>query len=267
MTLGSISVCSINNLRHNLCFVLWNPVNHFYSNLFLLTSKKKLHFVTKFPTVSNSHVYGCESWTIKKAEHWRIDASQLWCWRRLLRLPWTARRLNQSILKEISPEYLLKGLMLKLKPWYFGHLMERPDSFEKTLMLGKTEVRKRRGRQRMRWLMASLTQWTWVWVNSGSWWWTGRPGVLQSMELQRVGQDWTTEPNWNFASFGLFKFFNFIDVILPVYLSASYLSRWPSYLLQDLSLSRPPLLCHTQYFHIYSSLLTSLVPHSAKLLN
>ena len=97
-------------------------------------------------------MYGCESWTIKKAEYRKIDAFELWCWRRLLRVPWTARRSNQSILKEISPEYSLEGLMLKLKLQYFGHLMRRADSFEKTLMLGKIEGRRRRGRQRMRWL-------------------------------------------------------------------------------------------------------------------
>ena len=101
-----------------------------------------------FPVVT----YGCECWTIKKAELWRIDAFELWCWRKLLRVPWTARRSNQSILKEISPECSLEGLMLKLKLQYFGNLMWRTDSFEKTLMLGKIEGRKRRGRQRMRWL-------------------------------------------------------------------------------------------------------------------
>ena len=97
-------------------------------------------------------MYRCESWTIKKAEHWRIDAFKLGCWRRLWRVPWTARRSNQSILKEISPRYSLEGLMLKLKLQYFGHLMQRTDSFEKTLMLLKIEGRRRRGRQRMRWL-------------------------------------------------------------------------------------------------------------------
>ena len=101
-----------------------------------------------FPVV----MYGCDSWTIKKAEHWKIDAFGLWCWRRLLRVPWTARRSNQSILKEISPGCSLEGLMLKLKLHYFGHLMWRADSFEKTLMLGKIEGRRRRGWQRMRWL-------------------------------------------------------------------------------------------------------------------
>ena len=101
-----------------------------------------------FPVV----MYGCESWTIKKAEHRRTDAFELWCWRRLLRVPWTARRSNQSIQKEISPEYSLEGLMLKLKLQYFGHLIRRAESFEKTLMLGKIEGRRRRGWQRMRWL-------------------------------------------------------------------------------------------------------------------
>ena len=96
--------------------------------------------------------YGCESWTIKKAEHWRIDAFELWCWRRLLRVPWTARKSSQSILKEIHPEYSLEGLMLKLRLQYFGHLMWRANSLEKTLMLGKIEGRRRRGQQRMRWL-------------------------------------------------------------------------------------------------------------------
>ena len=115
-----------------------------------ITFPTKVHLVKSmvFPVV----MYGCESWTIKKAEHRRIDAFELWCWRRLLRVSWTAKRSNQSILKEISPEYSLEGLMLKLKLKYFGHLMQRVDSFEKTLMLGKIEGRRRRGQQRMRWL-------------------------------------------------------------------------------------------------------------------
>ena len=138
----------------------------------------------------------CESWTIKKAEHQRIDACELWCWKRLLRVPWTARRSNQSILKEMSPEYSLEGLMLKLKLHYFGHLMWRTDSFEKTLMLGKIEGRRRRGQQRQDGWMVSPTPWTWVWVGSSSWWWTGKPGVLQSMGSQRVGHDWVIELNW-----------------------------------------------------------------------
>ena len=116
-------------------------------------------------------MYGCESWTVKKAEHRRTDAFELWCWRRLLRVLWTARRVNQSILKEISPEHSLEELKLKLKLklQYSDHLMQRADSFEKTLTLGKIEGRRRRGRLRMRWWMASPTRWTWVWVNSGSW--------------------------------------------------------------------------------------------------
>ena len=113
-----------------------------------LSTKVCLVKVMVFPVV----MYGYESWTIKKAEHRRTDAFKLWCWRRLLRVPWTARRSNQSILKEISPECSLEGLVLKLKLQYFGYLMRRADSFEKTLMLGKTGDRRRRGRQRMRWL-------------------------------------------------------------------------------------------------------------------
>ena len=110
----------------------------------------KVHLVKAM--VFSVVMYGCESWTIKKAEHQRIDAFELWCWRRLLRVPWTARRSNQPILKEISPGCSLEGLMLKLKLQYFGHLIGRADSFEKTLMLGKIQGRRRRGRQRVRWL-------------------------------------------------------------------------------------------------------------------
>ena len=115
-----------------------------------ITLPTKVHLVKAivFPVV----MYRCESWTIRKAEHRRIDAFELWCWRRLLRVPWTARRSSQSILKEISPEYSLEGLMLKLKLQYLGHLMWRTDSLEKTLMLGRIEGRRRRGQQRMRWL-------------------------------------------------------------------------------------------------------------------
>ena len=113
-----------------------------------LPTKVRIVKVMVFPVV----IYGCECWIIRKAERWRTDAFELWCWRRLLRVPWPARRSSQSILKEISPEYSLEGLMLKLKLQYFGHLMQRTDSLEKTLMLGKIEGRRRRGRQRMRWL-------------------------------------------------------------------------------------------------------------------
>ena len=138
-------------------------------------------------------MYECESWTTKKGEHQRIDAFELWCWRRLLRVRWTARSSNQSILKESSPEYSLEGLMLKLKLQYFSHRFEkltylkRPWCWERLKAGGEGENRGWDG-----W-MASLTQWTWVWVNSGSWWWAGRPGVLQSMGSKRVGLNRVTE--------------------------------------------------------------------------
>ena len=126
------------------------------SNLYSILKSRDITLSTKVPLVKAMVfpvvMYGCESWTIKKVEHQRIDAFELWCWRKLLRVPWTARRSNQSILKEIGPEYSLEGLMLKLKLQYFGHMMRRADSFEKTLMLEKIEGRRRRGRQRMRWL-------------------------------------------------------------------------------------------------------------------
>ena len=124
-----------------------------------------------FPVV----IYGCESWTIKKSKHQWTDAFELWCWRRLLRVPWTARRSSQSILKKINPEYSLEGLMLEHQ--CFGHLMRRANSLEKTLMLGEIWGRRRRGRQRMRWL-DGITDWTWVWASSGRWWRTGKPGML-----------------------------------------------------------------------------------------
>ena len=144
-----------------------------------------------FPLV----MVGCESWTINKAEHWRIDAFELWCWTRLLRVPWTARRSNQSILNEISPEYSLEGLMLKLKLEYFGPLMrrthwKRPWCWERLKAGREGDDRGWDG-----WML-SPTRWTWVWVSSRSLWWTGNPGMLQSMGLQRVGRDWATELNW-----------------------------------------------------------------------
>ena len=122
-----------------------------------------------FPLV----MYGCESWTTKKAEHQRIDDFELWCWRRCLRVPWAARGSNQSILKEVNPEYSLEGLMLKLKLQYFGHLMRRTDSLEKPMILVKIEGRRRRGDRGWDGWMALPTWWTRVWVNCGSWWWTG----------------------------------------------------------------------------------------------
>ena len=156
-----------------------------------ITLPTKVHLVKAivFPVV----MYGCESWTIKKAEHQRIDAFEMWCWKRLFRVPWTARRWNQPVLKEISPEYSLEGLMLKLKFQYSGHLMWRTDSLEKTLMLGKIESRRKSGQQRWDGWMASLTPQTWVWASSRNWWWTGMPVVLQSMGSQRVRHHWANE--------------------------------------------------------------------------
>ena len=157
-----------------------------------LSTKFHLSRLFVFPVV----MYGCESWAEKKAEHWRIDAFELWCWRRFSRIHWTARRSNQSFLKEISLGCALKGLMLKLKLQYFGHLMWRVDSLEKTLMLGGIVGRRRKGWQRMRWLDGITDLMDMSWVNSGSLWWTGRPGVLWFMGSQRVGHDWATELNW-----------------------------------------------------------------------
>ena len=160
-----------------------------------ITLPKRVRLVKAmvFPVV----MYGCESWTVKKAECWRIDAFELWCWRRLLKVPWTARRSNQSILKDISPGYSLEGLRLKLKLQYFGNLMRRVDSsLEKTLMLGGIGSRRKSGWQRMRWLDGIINSMDMSLGELRSWWWTGRPGELQFMGSQRVGHDWATELNW-----------------------------------------------------------------------
>ena len=145
-----------------------------------------------FPVV----MYGCEIWTVKKTEHWRIDAFELWYWRRLLRVPWTTRRSNQFILKEINPGISLEGMMLKLKLQYFGHLMRRLTHCKRLWVWEGLGAWGEGDDQGWDGWMASLTWWTWVWVNSRSWWWTGRPGVLWFMGLQRVGYDWATELNW-----------------------------------------------------------------------
>ena len=155
-----------------------------------ITLLTKVHLVKAM--VFSVVMYG---WKIRKAECWRTDAFELWCWIRLLRVPWTGRRSNQSIIKEISPEYSLEGLMLKLKLQYFGHLMlthlKRSWCWERLRAGGEGDDRGWDG-----W-MASATRWTWVWMDSGSWWWTGRPGVLWFIGSQRVGHDWATAVKWN----------------------------------------------------------------------
>ena len=187
MSLAFFGKCWVNS--QNITVLLFEKVkyNVKYNNLDSILKSREISLPTKvhivkamvFPVVK----YGCESWTIKKAEHWRIDGFGLWYWRRLLKVPWTARRSIQSILKEISSKYSLEGLMLKLQS--FGHLMGRANSLEKPPMLGKIEGKRKMGLQKMRWLIASLTQWTWVWANSRRQWRTEEPGVLQSMEWKQ----------------------------------------------------------------------------------
>ena len=198
-----------------------------------MPTKVRLVKAMVFPVV----MCECESGTIKKGEHQRIDAFELWCWRRLLRVPWTARRSSQSIPKKISPECSLEGLKLKLKLQYFGHLMRRADSLEKTVMLGGFGGRRRRGWQKMRWLDGTTTQWTRVYVDSGSWWWTGRPGGLRFMGSQRVGHDWATELNWTELVYIYLSFY------LPVYVSLFHIHLFIFAFLFFFSLS----LCFTLF--------------------
>ena len=172
--------------------VMTNPDNIFKSRNITLPTKVRLLKAMVFPVV----MYGCKSLTVKKAECRRIDAFEVWCWRRLLRVPWTARRSNQSILKEINPGISLEGMMLKLKLQYFGHLMRRVNSLEKTLMLGGNGGRRRRGRQRMR-LLDGITDLMDVSLSElRELVMDRRPGVLQFMGSQRVGHDWATDLIW-----------------------------------------------------------------------
>ena len=159
--------------------------------MYLSTNEWRLVKAMVFPVV----MYGCESWTVKKTERWRPDAFELWCWRRLLRVPWTSRRSNPSILKAISPEYSLEGLILKLKVQYYDYLMWRTDSFEKTLIWERLKAGGEGDDRGWDGWMASLIQWTWVLASSRGWWKTGKPGMLQSLVSQRVGHDWVTELN------------------------------------------------------------------------
>ena len=146
-------------------------------------------------------IYGCECWTIKKAERWRIDAFELWCWRRLLRVPWTARRFNNSFLKEISPEYSLEELMLKLQ--YFGHRMQRTNSMRRPWCWEWLKAGGEGDDSSWDGWRGSSIQWTWVWVCSRRWWWIGKTGMLQFMGSQRVGHERVTELNWTEFQFSM----------------------------------------------------------------
>ena len=180
--LGSSKIPEDGDYSHEIkrCLLLRRKI---MTNLDSILKSRDLTFPTKFHLVKAMVFplvrYGCESWIIKKAEYQRSDAFELWCWRRLLRVPWTTRRFNQSILKEISSEYSLGGLMLKLKLLYFCHLMQRTDSLERLWCWERLRAGGEGDDRGWDGWMASPSHWTWVWVNSGCWWWTGRPGVLR----------------------------------------------------------------------------------------
>ena len=199
---GSLNTCIFWNILQVILLVGRKVMNNldsiFISRDITLPTKVRLVKVIVFPVV----MYGCESWTVKKAECQRIDAFELWGWRRLLRVPWTARRSNQSILKEISLGISLEGIMLKLKLQYFALSSHEATSCEELTHWKRLWCWEGLGSggegDDWGWdgWMASVTRWTWVWVNSGSWWWTGRPRVPLFMGLQRVRHHWVTELNW-----------------------------------------------------------------------
>ena len=168
-------------------------------------------------------MYGYESWIIKKAEHWRIDAFELWCWRRLLRVPWTARRPNQSILKEISPEYSLEGLSWSWNSNTLATWCEELTHWKSSWCWERLKAEGEGDNRGWAGWMTSPTQWTWVWVNSRSWWWTGKPGVLQSMGSQTAGHDWATELNWGTKtvrymwSLSQFNYSMWLDIDIDMY--------------------------------------------------
>ena len=196
---GGSTITAYGDCSHEIkrCFLLGRKVmtnldSIFKSRDITLPTNVRLVKAMVFPVV----MYGCESWTVKKAEHQRIDAFELWCWRSLLRVPWTARRSNQSILKEISPGISLEGMMLKLKLQYFATSCEELTHWKRLWCWEGLGAGGEGDDRRWDGWIASQTLWTWVWVNSGSWWWIGRPGVLRFTGSQRVGHDWETDLNW-----------------------------------------------------------------------
>jgi len=214
----------------DLCLIRWN----FVGNLDSILKSRDITLPTKVglvkPMVFPVVMCECESWTVKKAECRRIDAFELWCWRTLLRAPWTARRSIQSILEEISPEYSLEGLVLKLKLLYLATWWEELTLLKRPWCWERLKVEDERDDRGWDGWMASLIQWAWVWVDSGSWWWTGRPGMLQCMGLQRVEHDSVTELNWTFVGKVMSLLFNMLSswchVIFKFWVKVKFLPSW-----------------------------------------
>ena len=187
------NILSLCNNYMELFEIFFVSINILCLDLDIILKIRDITLSTVKAMVFQVVMYGYESWTIKKAECWRTDAFELWCWRKLLRVPWTARRSNQSIIREISPECSLEGLMLKLKLQYFGHLMWRADSFERPWCWERLKAGGEGDDRGWDGWMASLTRWTWVWVSSRSWCWTGKPGVLNEVH----GVEKTERLNWS----------------------------------------------------------------------